>query len=298
MTFRKNIFTLLVLILFSCSEKEGGKPMINQSKIIAEKIVDSAKVEKTEKVEVNSFDKKKDVSDDKNVKIDSVTISEIKDLTEKELPSIFDYYHLEKTIDEYEIWSDKLFGRCCSNTDLSFTQNLYFKITSTFQNKKYPASNLSDTRYLTTYAFKKESNVIINLQLDMDNSFLQGKYSNRNLLKPDEIIMNPIRLSLVNGYGKSKQLFYKNGRVKEMEIHVNSEYKQTVTLIDTPSPQEFTIDAIYKTKDVISLVPKTYYSGEEFDDICISEIQTNLGETALLFLNEKFDLMELMNKKD
>ena len=268
MTIIKNI--LVLLLLFSCGEKEIKKTSVNSTKSNLEVVVDSSKV-------------------------DSISISEIKRFSNKEYPSIFGYYQEERTGD-YTTYSEKLFGRCCSNADISFTENLFFKITSNFQNKKYPASNLSDTQYLTTYVFKETSNVKISLQLDLDHSFLTGKYSNKNLLKPEEVIMNPIRISLINGYTKSKELFYKNSRVKEMAIYVNDEYQQTVVLMDTPLPQEFAVDAIFKTNDVISLVPKTYYSGSDYDDICISEIQTNLGKTGLPILNEKFNLMELMNK--
>ncbi len=244
---------------------------------------------------LNENNKQKPVHN--NVKIDSVSIDEIKRYMDGELSSIFDFYQEEKTGD-YTTWSEKLFGRCCSNTDLSFTENLYFKITSSFQNKKYPVSNLSDTRYLTAYAFKKESDVKISLQLDMDNSFLDGKYSNKNLLAANEIIMYPIRISLINGYAKSEELFRKNGKVKEMEIYVNDEHIQTLTLMDTPLVQELTIHSIFKTNDVITLIPKTYYEGEAYDDICITEIQTNLGEIALPLLNEKFNLIELINRED
>lgn len=232
-----------------------------------------------------------------NVKIDSVSINEIKRYVEEELPNIFAYYKQERT-DEYSIWSEKLFGRCCSNTDISFNENLFFKITSNIENEKYPISNLSDNAYLTTYAFKENSEVKISLKLDKEQSFLQGKYSNKNLLKPDEIIMNPIRLSLVNGYVKSQELYHNNGSVRKMEVYVNNEYKQTVILKDTPLVQELRVNAIFRTNDVITLVPKSYYYGVAYDDVCISEIQTNLGETAVPSLNKKFDLIELMNKRN
>lgn len=214
------------------------------------------------------------------VKIDSVSINEIKRFIDDDLPTVFDYYKQEK-IEEYSTWSPKMFGRCCSNTDLKFTENLFFKISSNINDKKYPITNISDTEYLTAFVFKPNDKVKINLYLDKNNSFLKGKYSNKNLLKPDEVIMSPIKLSIVNGYVKNEELFYKNGRVKEMEVYVNNEYKQTVTLIDTPLIQEFLIDTVFKSNDSISLVPKTYYKGTKYNDICISEIQTNLGRTAL-----------------
>lgn len=229
-------------------------------------------------------------------KIDSESIKEIKKYIGNELPSIYDYYRQEETGD-YMTWSDKMFGRCCSNTDLTFNENLFFKISSNLNDEKYPITNLSDTQYSTAFVFKSNSEVKIYLQLDLDKSFLQGKYSNKNLFNSDDIIMNPIKLSLINGYVKTKALFYENGRVKELEVYVNNRFIQTILLMDSPLVQEFEINAIFKTNDIITLEPKTYYKGTKYDEICISEIQSNLGETALPSLNKKYNLMELINKK-
>ncbi|WP_299435564.1 hypothetical protein [uncultured Aquimarina sp.] len=230
--------------------------------------------------------------------VDSISIGELKQYMEEELPTIFDYYKHEK-IDEVDVWSNKMFGRCCSNTDLTFNENLFFKISSNFNDEKYPFTNLSDTQYLSAFVFKPNSKVKIDLLLDLsaDKSYLEGEYSNKNLLKPDEIIMNPIKLSLINGYVKSKALFYENGRVKEMKVYVNDTYVETIILLDTPLIQEFTVNTTFKTNDNITLEPNTYYKGTKYDDICISEVQTNLGEIALPDLNKKYNLMELMNKK-
>lgn len=228
--------------------------------------------------------------------IDSVSLKEIKQYIDTELPTIFDYYRLEETGD-YTTWSNKMFGRCCSNTDITFNENLFFNISSNVDNKKHPISNIADTQYSTAFVFKPSSNVKINIQLDLDKSFLEGKYANKNLLNSEDLIMNPIRLSLINGYVKSEALFYKNARVKELNVSINEQFVQSITLIDTPLVQEFKINAVFKTNDIITIEPKTYYKGTTYDDICISEIQTNLGETALPDLNETYNLMELINKQ-
>ena len=228
--------------------------------------------------------------------IDSVSIKELKYWVKDKLPTIFDYYRQE-TIEEHSAWSSKMFGRCCSNTDLTFNENLFFKISSNFRNKKYPITNISDTKYSTAFVFKPDSKVKISVEMDLDNSFLDGTYANKNVLNLEEVIMNPIKLSVINGYVKSKELFYKNGRVKELNVYINNQYIQSVILLDLPLVQEFTVNAVFKTGDNITLEPKTYYKGTKYDDICISEIQTNLGKTALSSLNKKYNLMELMNKK-
>ena len=274
--FLRNLLILILLVSsFSCKKKKS----IHKKK-------ENSKVElKTELIN--------------NVKIDSVSVFEIKRFAEKEYASIFGYYNEEKTGEE-STWSEKLFGRCYSNSDLSFTENLFFKTMILFDDDNPSIPNISDTQYLTPYTFKPKpkSNLQIRLSLDLKKSFLEGKYSNENLLKKDEIIMNPIKLSLINGNVNSKTFFYKNGRIKEMEFYINKELKQIVTLLDTPLVQEITINGTFKTEDVITLIPMTYYLGTSADSISISEIQTNLGKTALSELNTKFNLMELMNKRD
>lgn len=62
MTFRKNIVAVLVLLLLSCSGKKEKKPMLTNSKVNNEQIVDSPKidlseVDSPEKIENSSFDK-------------------------------------------------------------------------------------------------------------------------------------------------------------------------------------------------------------------------------------------------
>lgn len=229
--------------------------------------------------------------------IDSVSMEEVMSLIDDKSLSIYDCYRKEE-LGDYMTFAEKMFGRCCSNTDLRFTENLYFKISSNFSNEKYPIENISDTQYLTAFVFQPNSKVKMKLQIDLDNSFLQGRYSNRSLLHSNDVIMNPIKLSLINGYVKSEELFYKNSRVKELNVYVNGQYIESITLIDTPLIQEFQVDAIFSATDSITLEPKTYYRGTEYSDVCISEIQTNLGRIALPDLNEKYDLMELMNRKE
>ena len=226
--------------------------------------------------------------------IDTVSIKEIKRYVTDELPSIYDYYRQDE-VEQYSNWSKKLFGRCCSNTDLTFSENLFFKMSAKASNKKYPVSNISDTNYQTAFVFKPNSKTKIEVQLNLNESYLDGKYSNKNLLKPYEVIMNPIKLSLINGYVKSKSLFYENGRVKKMNIYINHKFIQSVILLDTPLVQEFSVNSLFKINDTITLEPVTFYKGTKYDDVCISEIQTNLGNIALPSLNKKHDLMELMN---
>ncbi|WP_025663141.1 NADase-type glycan-binding domain-containing protein [Aquimarina megaterium] len=276
---------ILLLVCIACNS--------NKKKDTNIPVVDAIKIDTSNTIVTSGLDENRKAT---LATIDSVSINEIKRYIDDELPTIFDYYKQE-LVEEHSAWSDKLFGRCCSNTDLTFTENLFYKINSSFKNEKYPITNISDTDYSTAYVFKPHTEVKLNIQLDLDKSFLSGKYSNKKLLNTNEVIMNPIKLSLINGYVKSKALFYENTRVKEVKVYVNHEYIETVVLMDTPLVQEFKVNAIFKTNDIITLEPVSVYKGSKYDDVCISEIQTNLGKTALPGLNKKYNLMELLNKK-
>ena len=134
----RNVYILIILLsIFSCKKEIKNKIKKEQ---LVEVSVDSLIQKQPAIIKI-----KDSLYSDNNVKIDSVSINEIKTYINEELPTIFDYYYQEK-IEEYSNWSNKLFGRCCSNTDLTFTENLYFKITSNIDTKKHPISNISDSQ--------------------------------------------------------------------------------------------------------------------------------------------------------
>lgn len=227
-------------------------------------------------------------------KIDSVTLSEIKHFSDKKNETIFNYYKTE-TVDQVEIWSNKMFGRCCSNTDISYSEILQFNIATNINNNAYPSSNLSDTQYRTAYAFKENQNIeiFIKLNRNSEHHLSMTNLSVDDVLKPNDTLLKPFRLSLVNGNVKSEKTFEQNGRVKSMEIYLNNNYKGTVQLKDTPVVQEFALDVLFTRNDVIKLVPKSYYKGTKNSDICISEIQSNLGKITHPNLNKKYVVREL-----
>lgn len=225
--------------------------------------------------------------------IDSVSLSQIKQYSSP-YESIYDYYKFE-TVDEVEIWSDKMYGRCCTEADLSYSELLDFDIRANIKNVKYPVSNLSDRTYRTAYVFKEGENVEITIKLKKlsDNHFYHTNLSVDEVLKPTDTILKPFRLSLVNGYTKSEEIFNKYGSVKTMEIYLNNNYKNTILLQNTPLIQEFAVDMVFTKNDVIKLVPVLYYKGTTYNDICISEIQSSLAEITHLSLNEKYKIREL-----
>ncbi|MBW1297006.1 NADase-type glycan-binding domain-containing protein [Aquimarina litoralis] len=212
-----------------------------------------------------------------------------------EFSSIFEYYQSELK-DELSVWSEKMFGSA-QGVDITYAQLLNFNFSSNYKNKNYPIKNLKDFSYLSAYVFKENQEVLIDITINKGPNIL-GDYNTvklhpDNVLKSTDTIMFPLQLSLVNGYTKSKSLFYKNGRVKELKVLVNDKTVGYVELLDTPLIQQFSIQTLYTKDDKITLKPLTFYKGTKYDDICISEIQRCLGEIAHPSINEKYKVREL-----
>jgi len=111
-----------------------------------------------------------------------------------------------------------------------------------------------------------------------------------------QISLKPFKLSLVNGYTKSKETFEQNGRVKTMKVFLNKKYSGTILLLDTPLVQEFELAVLFTRNDIITLKPLTFYRGTRYDNICISEIQSNLGTIAYPSINKKYIINELLKQ--
>ena len=223
-------------------------------------------------------------------KIDSVALSEIKQTIEPK-NNIYAYY----LFDDEEIWSDKMFGRCCTEADLRYSELLEFDITANINNDKYPYSNLSDTKYRTAYVFKENQNIELIISLKKTSEF--HKYHAQLLvdevLSETDTLLNPFKLSLVNGYVKSEKTFEENGKIKEMKLYLNNKYKGNIHLKNTPLVQEFTLDFIFSKNDTIKLIPFSYYQGTKYNDICISEIQSSLAHITHPSINKKYKVNEL-----
>lgn len=230
--------------------------------------------------------------------IDSISLKEIKRYIEDELPTIYDYYKKE-TIDPVAIWSDKLFGRCCTEADLNYSELLEFKITANTNNIKYPSTNLSDNTYSTAYVFKEnqDAGIVVKLNRDEEAHEYHTKLRIDDVLKVNDTLLSPFRLSLVNGYVKSEKTFKENGRVKELKAFLNNTYQGTVELQDTPLIQEFELNFSFFKNDEVTLIPISFYKGTKYDDICISEIQSSLSQITSPHINKNFKISELLQRK-
>jgi hypothetical protein len=229
--------------------------------------------------------------------IDEQSIQEIKAFVETPYPSIYEYYQIERTEPE-AIWSNKMFGRCCSETDMKYAELLTFDIQAKTTQTQYPASHLSDQLYQTAFVFTENSPPEIKLRLKRANA-LHKSHAQMDIdqvLQPNDTLLYPFNLSLVNGYTKSHKTYTENGRVKLLEVFLNEEYQGRVHLQDTPMVQSFSLDFMFTKNDVVSLVPISFYTGSTYDDVCISEIQSSLGQIAHPSINQKYVIQELREK--
>lgn len=205
--------------------------------------------------------------------------------------SVFEAYQFRKDNEDYDVWSEKLFGRCCTEADLLYSETLMWQITSDIENPKYPASQLTDTWFTKAYVFKENQQPKINIRLDLDRKSLRESYgskSHKDLLKSEDTIAYPLDLSLVNGYTKSLDLYKDNGRVKAMNVFHNGNLKAVVELMDSPEIQRFSLQLAFMKEDVVTLQPISFYKGLRSDDVCLSEIQSCVCQSGFKRLNQTY----------
>lgn len=218
--------------------------------------------------------------------IDTMTISEMRMRLEGEQRkmSMWEMYEIDPE-DEYLTWSERLFGRCCTEADLRFTEQLFFQLSANTIDDDYPDGHLTDKQYTTAYVFKETDAVEIHLELRRRYAWLEeGEESEERhiseKMSSDDTLMTSFQVSLINGYVKSEKLFKQNSRIRKMEVWRNDERMCDVELLDVPEVQIIYGDFIVLKNDRITLKPYTYYQGSDYDDVCISEFQTCLGDIA------------------
>lgn len=97
-------------------------------------------------------------------------------------------------------------------------------------------------------------------------------------------VKNPLRLTditIYNGYCKSEAIWKANGRVKEMLLYANGRLLGTLELEDTYHGQTFELGSLAGDANgyvVLKFVVYDVYPGDQYDDVCISEI--NLDGTG------------------
>lgn len=85
----------------------------------------------------------------------------------------------------------------------------------------------------------------------------------------------PTGINIYNGYAKSKELYYKNSRVKELVLYINDEKYCVLCMEDTWKAQNFNIinnELEIEGTNKLSFEILSVYEGEEYKDTCIAEI--------------------------
>jgi len=76
---------------------------------------------------------------------------------------------------------------------------------------------------------------------------------------------------ILNGYHKNKDLFLKNGRVKELEVILPTGHRQTITLADQAGPQRIMFPRAASV-EWVQLRIRSVYLGTKYQDTAITEL--------------------------
>lgn len=200
--------------------------------------------------------------------------------------SIYDLY--DQSEDEVMAWTDKLWGRCCTEADMRFTEFLGFNISATVKNTRYPFSNALDNLFATAYVVQPEDSVRFNVTFDGETN-MYGRLNNKvgsDLITKEDTIQSRFQMSIVNGYAKSAKTFIENARIKTVELWLNGEHKCNCRLLDKADIQIIQGNFPLFKSDQIVIIPIDYYEGEKYTDVCISAFQQSLGYGAHKKLDE------------
>ena len=224
--------------------------------------------------------------------VDKEAMDQVGQYVEGDYNSAFELYHSEGEIEGK--WTDKLWGRCCTEADLSLCEVMSFNVEASSEGSKYPWSNAtsSEDAYNTTYVYKVDDDLEITVSLDLRDDQWLGPWEEHGPLSKiigDDTIMSRFQFSLINGYVKSEKTFKENARVEWVELWLNGELKCLVKLLDTPEIQMIEGNFPFMKDDEVTIVPVSTYAGSKYDDICISSVQTSLGYSCDLELLKKGD---------
>ena len=270
---------MFVLTAISC----GGNSESEEEKLNEEQEstnVDTVVLE--DKVEVPEF----------KAIVDEEAMNQVGQYTSENYESAFQLYQSGNAIEER--WTDKLWGRCCTEADLSLCEVMSFNVKTSAEGSKYPWSNATDVDnpYNTAYVFKAEDHIEITISLNRKEDQYLGPWQAHGPLDKilgDDTIMTNFQYSMINGYVKSEKTFKENARIEWVELWLNGEHMCNVKLLDTPEIQMLKGNFAFTKEDVVKLKPISYYKGSKYDDVCISSVQKRLGYSCDLDLLKKGD---------
>lgn len=224
--------------------------------------------------------------------VDEEAMNQVGQYTETSFSSSFELYHSGHDI--VERWTDKLWGRCCTEADMSLCEYMRYEVSTSSEGSKYPWENAltSEDAYNTAYVFKPEDNIEIKVKMDLRDDQYLGSWGDKGTLSSiidSDTVMSKFQFSLINGYVKSEKTFKENGRIEWVELWLNGTHQCNVKLLDTPEIQMIEGNFPFFKDDVVIIKPITYYKGTKYDDICLSTVQTSLGYSCDLDLLKKGD---------
>lgn len=268
-------------LLWACNggenaqNKTGENTELNRDSVLEESVENS--VDEVEEIPVPIY----------FAKIDSQVINEINNYTNEKFEDAFGYYGQSEYITEK--WSETLWGRCCTEADLRFTETMSFKIHTAKQGKSYPFKNALDQDYSTAYVFEEKDQISIQVEFDREETlFYSDSIKMRDKISGSDTILSTFQMTIINGYTKSQKTFNANGKIKGLELWLNGEHQCNVLLENIPDPQVIKGDFPLFMNDVVEMKPISFYPGITYDDICITELQTALGGIAHPKLDVKY----------
>lgn len=270
MKYRIIYFFILPLLLQCNSSESNGN---------SEDDVDDKTSQESEVIADTTYEKTDSIDPKPTMTaiVDTYTMDEISNSSR--FNDVFELYNQD--VDITEKWTQKMWGRCCSEADMRFSETLDFKIDVSHEGRAYPLKNALDQDYETTFVFEEKDNVVFSVGLDKDQGlFYDDSKLVSDKIDPADTIMSSFQVTIINGFVKSRQLYYANARVKEVELWLNGEHQCNCTLLDSPEAQVIKGCFPLFMNDKVELRPVQFYPGTKYDDICISEIQVNLGEIA------------------
>ncbi|GEM_PF-6292801 len=275
---KKSLYLLFALhlgFLFACSEEA---PKVENTP--------SPSTQSTAASAIQSSDSVVTMAVERYVaEIDEVAMKQVGLFDESaSIKTIIQYYHSSHDV---ERWSDKMWGRCCTEADMSFVEWLSFDVSVDKQGSAYPFKNALDANYNSTFVFEKEDSITIAIKFYNDSEFWEANYQKSldKFIAKEDTIMRNFQVSIINGFSKSEKAYYNNARIKEVELWLNGAHMCNIELLDKPDIQMLTGNFPFFKNDLVEIKPIAYFPGKFYDDICISEIQRSLSYSCHEKLN-------------
>lgn len=224
-----------------------------------------------------------------NAYVDQLAMDNITEYMDADGFTTFEIYNAPD--DEYENWAESFWGRCCTEADMTFSEYLSFKITTSHEGKSYPFSYALDEYFNTAYVFEEKDHISIAVRLNAETtSYRKDNAKIIDMIDAKDTVINPFRISIINGYVKSEKAYQENARIAEVELWLNGEHHCNCKLLDTPEAQVILGNFPFFKNDLVEIKPVKFYDGSVYDDICLSAIQFNLGDITHPELNKNYSI--------